>query len=151
MRFRLLLRYHAGTHKGVDQRMVVGAVDNAAARAHIVHAAVADMGDETAVGMECHKRERFSHPLVLRRRYALQFVESEVESLLKVTDSERTRPIPTRKRLPECVADGAACHFSFFISPYAVADHEKRLRVFRRVAVGIARILLVGAPPELRK
>ena len=47
--------------------------------------------------------------------------------------------------------DGAACHFSFFISPYAVADHEKRLRVFRRVAVGIARILLVGAPPELRK
>ena len=48
MRFRLLLRYHAGTHKGVDQRMVVGAVDNTAARAHIVHTAVADMGDETA-------------------------------------------------------------------------------------------------------
>ena len=131
--------------------MVFGLVDNAFARAHVVDATVANVGDETSAFVERHESECRGHAFVFGRGFFFEGRKCEIERFLEIANGELFRPVGIGKRLSESITHRAACHFSLVAASHAVANHKERFRAFRLVTVGIAGIFLIAALPELRK
>ena len=137
--------------KGVDERVVIAAVEDACPGTNLVDAAVAHVGCKASPGVEADEGERRRHACVFRRGSLVHLLVGIAQRCLKSLRGEVFAPVGADQCLGKSGADGVAGHFAFLAAAHAVAHEEEGSAPLRAVLVREAGVFLVGAPAELRE
>lgn len=140
----LFRRNDAGTHHGVDQRMVFRAVNDALPRANLIDAAIPDVRHHAPTLMETDEGHRRTH--VLRASTCLG-----IESLVSIAKNFRkflltkihSLQVQMFQGVCKRLANRRACHLALLATTHAITDDKKALLPADDILVGIASILLI--------